>query len=100
MHFASIIKKPVVTEKSQRLELAGVYTVAISPSATKIDVRKTFETLYGVKVEKVNIIKVREKFRNTKTGIHAKRKESVKALVTLADGARIADLQKFAYKVK
>lgn len=100
MQLASIIKKPVVTEKSQRLELSGVYTVVIDPSATKVDVRKAFETLYAVKVEKVNIIKTREKFRSTKTGIHAKRKESVKALVTLAGDARINDLQKIAYKVK
>lgn len=95
MSVFSIIKKPVVTEKSQKAELAGVYTVIIDQSATKIDVRNAFETLYGVEVEKVNIIKVRRKIRVAgRGGAAVKRKEQVKALVTLAKGSRLADFQK------
>lgn len=63
MSVFSIIKKPVVTEKSQIAELSGVYTVLVDNSATKVDVRSAFETLYNVEVEKVNIIKVRRKIR-------------------------------------
>ncbi|HBA44530.1 TPA: 50S ribosomal protein L23 [Patescibacteria group bacterium] len=39
----------------------------VDPSATKVDIKNTFKRLYGVTVEAVNIIKTREKFRNTKT---------------------------------
>lgn len=98
MSLYTIIKRPVVTEKSQRLELEGVYTVVISPEATKVDVRIAFERLYGVQVEKVNMITTREKFRNSKHGVQVKRKSRLKALVTLKKGQRIADLQKLTIK--
>lgn len=98
MSLFTIIKKPVITEKSQRLELDGVYTVIVSQEATKVDVRTAFERLYGVKVEKVNMITTREKFRNSKHGTQVKRKSRLKALVTLVKGQRIADLQKIVIK--
>lgn len=98
MSLYTIIKRPVITEKSQRLELDGVYTVVVSPEATKVDVRIAFERLYGVQVEKVNMITTREKFRNSKHGVQVKRKSRLKALVTLKKGQRIADLQKVAIK--
>ena len=99
MSVFSIIKKPVVTEKSQKAELSGVYTVLIDSSATKVDVRSAFETLYAVEVEKVNIIKVRRKIRVAgKGGVAVKRKEQVKALVTLKKGSRLNDFQKIVDK--
>ncbi len=95
MSLYSIIKKPVVSEKSQVLEFAGVYTVIVDTKATKVDVRSAFERLYGVKVESVNIIKTRPKFKNGgKAGIVAKRGIEKKALVKLAEGSRLADFQK------
>ncbi len=99
MSVYSILKKPVITEKSQRLELRGVYTLIVDDRATKVDVRSAVEKLYNVKVDKVNMIRTRAKFRvNGKHGVQIKRKESSKALVTLADNARIADLQKISVK--
>jgi large subunit ribosomal protein L23 len=94
MNLYSIIKNPVVSEKSQTLELSGVYTVIVDDNATKIDVRTAFERLYGVEVAAVNIIKVREKFKSGKRGSQVKRHEQKKALVRLAPGSKIADLQK------
>jgi large subunit ribosomal protein L23 len=90
----NVIQKIVVTNKSTNAELRGVYTCVIDPRATKIDVKKTFETLYGVKVEKVNIIKTREKFHNTRKGVAMKRSPMTKAMVTLAGNDRIVDFQK------
>lgn len=98
MSLYTTIKKPIITEKSQRLELEGVYTVMVSPESTKVDVRTAFERLYNVTVEKVNIVNTREKFRNSKHGVQVKRKSRLKALVTLKKGQRIADLQKIATK--
>ena len=98
MSVYTIIKRPVVTEKSRRLELEGAYTVVVSPESTKVDVRTAFERLYGVQVEKVNMITTREKFRNSKHGVQVKRKSRLKAIVTLKKGQRIADLQKIIIK--
>jgi large subunit ribosomal protein L23 len=83
MSLYTIIKRPVVTEKSQKLELEGVYTVMVTSESTKVDVRTAFERLYGVHVEKVNMITTREKFRNSKHGVQVKRKSRLKAMVTL-----------------
>lgn len=98
MSLFEIIKKPVITEKSQRLELDGVYTVFVQRSTTKVDVRTAFERLYGVEVTKVNMINTREKFRNSKHGVQVKRKSRLKALVTLKKGQKINDLQKIIIK--
>jgi large subunit ribosomal protein L23 len=94
MSVYSIIKKPIVTEKTQRLELQGTYTMLVDPRATKVDIRKSFERLYGVTVESVNTVRIREKFHATKRGILPKRKLATKALVTLAKGQKINDLLK------
>ena len=99
MSIFSVIKKPLVTEKTQMLETKGVYTLIVSDRATKIDVRTAVERLYGVKVAKVNVINTRTKVRvNGKRGAQVKRKETTKMLVTLKDGARIADFQKIITK--
>lgn len=99
MSVYSVIKQPVITEKSQLLELSGKYTLFVDDRATKVDVRSAIETLYGVKVEKVNIIKTRAKVRSAgRRGVQIKRKERTKAIVTLAGKDRIADFQKISTK--
>ncbi len=95
MSIFNIIKNPVISEKSQRLEMNGVYTLIVDDRATKVDVRSAVERLYGVKVSKVNVINTRSKVRmNGRKGAQIKRKEKTKMLVTLAGNARIADFQK------
>jgi large subunit ribosomal protein L23 len=98
MKLFGVIKKPLVTEKTQRLELAGTYTMVINDRATKTDVAHAIESLYGVEVAKVNIIKTRNKFHNTSRGAQLKRRSITKALITLKDGKRIADLLKLKIK--
>ena len=60
MKFAQdIVLAPVITENS----MAGIadkkYTFKVATDATKIDVAKAVEELFGVKVAKVNTISVR-----------------------------------------
>ncbi len=58
-----IILRPVVTEKS----MAGIgnkkYTFRVANSATKIDIARALEELFGVKVAKVNTLHVRGRLR-------------------------------------
>ncbi len=98
MELFKIIKKPVITEKSQRYELSWVYTMEVNSLATKVDIRNAFEKLYWVDVESVNIIKTREKYRNTRTWIALRRKPTTKALIKLANGQKVADLMKLKIK--
>lgn len=88
---ASVITRFVSTNKSVALELKGVYTCVVDPRATKIDIKHAFTTLYGVRVEKVNITQMREKQHNTKLGVQTKRTPYTKAVVTLKSPERIHD---------
>ena len=59
-----IIIKPVITEKS----MTGVasekkYTFKVAKKATKIDIAKAVEEIFGVKVTKVNTVSVRGRLR-------------------------------------
>ena len=57
----SILKRPLVTEKSSNLGAYNQYAFEVSPSANKIQIKKAIETYYHVKPLKVNIVKVRGK---------------------------------------
>jgi large subunit ribosomal protein L23 len=89
----NIIKKFVVTNKSTDGEIRGVYTCMIDSSATKIDVKNAFRTLYGVEVDKVNLLYTRPKFHNTRKGIARRQGIEKKAMVTLKNGQRIANFE-------
>lgn len=89
----SVIQRFVVTNKSTDAEVNGVYTCIVHPSATKIDVKNAFKTIYGVEVAQVNVSHTREKFHNTKFGITRKRASEKKVMVTLANGQKIANFE-------
>lgn len=89
-----ILKKPVITEKSEKLiEENNIYTFEVNPKATKVDIKNAIEEMYDVKVEKVNTIKLgggKKEMKYTNKGVvHQKRKIVKKALITLVDGDEI-----------
>lgn len=94
MNAHEVIRKPVITEKSAKLEEQKVYTFWINPKATKIDVKMAIRTIYGADVQMVRLVKAAEKIRALRKGSYNKRKESLKAYVTLRDRAKL-DLNKF-----
>ncbi|MBR5975232.1 MAG: 50S ribosomal protein L23 [Clostridiales bacterium] len=51
-----IIIKPVISEKSSYDTAIGKYTFQVARTATKTDVRKAAEQLFGVKVVSVNTV--------------------------------------------
>lgn len=58
---SDIILKPIITEDSmERLE-NGKYTFKVAKDATKVEIAKAVETLFDVKVAKVNTICVKGK---------------------------------------
>ncbi len=54
-----IILAPVVTERSMTGFAEKKYTFKVANDATKIDIARACEELFGVKVEKVNTVNVR-----------------------------------------
>ena len=58
-----IILAPVITEESMMGTAVKKYTFKVAKDATKVDIKKAVETLFGVEVAKVNTINVRGQFR-------------------------------------
>ena len=58
-----IILAPVITEESMMGTADKKYTFKVAKDATKIDIAKAVEEVFGVKVSKVNTLKIRGKFR-------------------------------------
>lgn len=92
----SVLKRPVITEKSVKKEEQNVYTFIIDNNSNKIEVKQALNVLYGVKVADVNIVPVRKKIRMIgKSKIYTKRKAQKKAFVTLKKGEKL-DVLKFS----
>jgi large subunit ribosomal protein L23 len=61
MHAGEIVLAPVVSEKSYAGTADGLYTFKVHQDAHKTQVRQAVEELFGVKVARVNIVKVQPK---------------------------------------
>ncbi|MDH4148415.1 MAG: 50S ribosomal protein L23 [Acidimicrobiia bacterium] len=85
-----IIVRPVVSEKSYGLTDDSVYTFVVHPSASKPEIRSAIESIFDVKVTKVNTLNRKGKRkRNRRTGHFGVRPDSKRAIVTLAEGQTI-----------
>ena len=85
----SILKRPIITEKTQGLNTKNKYTFEVGRDANKISITAAIEKMYGVTVEKVNTITQigKKKSRMTKTKISSGRTSTYKkAIVTLKEG--------------
>ncbi len=88
MKFAQdIIIKPVISEKSMDMTADKKYTFKVAKNATKPEIAKAVEELFGVKVAKVNTISMKRKPKRLRysTGYTAAWK---KAIVTLTAGSK------------
>lgn len=82
-----IILAPIITEASMTGTPLKKYTFKVAPSATKIDIARAAEELFGVKVAKVNTMHVRGRYR--RQGAHAGyTSSSKKAIVTLTPDSK------------
>lgn len=80
-----IIVRPIITEKSYENQANGKYTFEVHVNATKIDIKRAVEELFGVKVKKVNTLRYDGK--NKRVGVHqGKTKAWKKAIVAIETG--------------
>ena len=87
--FYALVRRPIVTEKSTSMQsLRNQFTFEVARSANKIEVKKAIETLFSVKVVKVNIVGVPSKQKRT-FGRAGQTKPWKKAVVTLRAGDSI-----------
>ena len=77
-----IIIKPVITEQSMEATEEKKYVFQVAIDANKIEIKKAIEEIFGVKVEKVNTIRMDGKEK--RMGVHIGRRASwKKAMVKL-----------------
>jgi large subunit ribosomal protein L23 len=83
-----ILLAPVVSEKSYGLLDENKYTFNVHPLANKTQIKIAVEQVFNVKVTSVNTINRVGKTKRTRTGL-GKRKDTKRAIVSLAEGHRI-----------
>ena len=83
-----IIKKPITTEKSTILQQFNQYSFIVSKTSKSYEIKKAIETIFKVKVSKVNTSILRGKGKTFK-GQYGFRKDTKKAIVTLDEGNTI-----------
>jgi len=79
-----IIRSPIVSEKSSLLSSYRKYVFKVHMDATKAQVKRAIETIFKVKVAKVNMITVKGKTKVFR-GIKGVQNDVKKAIVTLED---------------
>jgi large subunit ribosomal protein L23 len=87
----SVIKHPIITEKSMNDAGKGKYTFRVFTTAGKKDIKRTIEKTFKVNVTKVTTVTI--KGRSQKTGtrrIEATKQPFKKATVTLKEGQKIS----------
>ncbi len=88
MKFAhDVIRKPIITERSMEGISDNKYVFEVAPGAGKIEIKKAVEEVFGVKVAKVNTIKIPGKWK--RMGVYrGKRPDIKKAVVTLTPDSK------------
>ena len=83
-----VIRRPVITEKAMKGSEHNQVVFQVALDATKPEIKKAVEAVFGVKVKAVNTLRQAGKqkvFRGRK-GV---RSETKKAIITLAEGQSI-----------
>jgi large subunit ribosomal protein L23 len=89
MEHAQVIIKPLLSEKSTRLQhTRNTYTFLVSTVATKPQIKAAVEALYNVKVEDVRTVVRKGKPKRSKYR-EVVRSDTKRALVSLAGESKI-----------
>jgi large subunit ribosomal protein L23 len=84
-----IIKRPLITEKTNiQKEVANQVTFEVDRRANRIEIKRTIETVFKVKVAGVRTMQIKGKTKRRGRFV-GKRRDWKKAIVTLMPGERI-----------
>ena len=85
----SLIKSPLVTEKSTRDSVYRKYAFWVEKTSNKIDIKRAIEKIYNVKVKKVSSAVIKGKTKRVKWNQPGKTTSWKKAIITLKEGYEI-----------
>ncbi len=90
LHLYDIIRRPVITEKTDRLaDELNQYVFEVHPRANKAMVKKAVEEIFGVDVLRVRIINMPAKISRRWRRPYVRVKAWKKAIVTVAPDQKI-----------
>lgn len=92
-YLAQVLKKILMTEKTSRIQAYSQYTFEVLTDATKRDIKRAVEWLFGVHVKKVGIVNSKSRIKKNFRGKISKVKAVKKAYVSLQQG-EIIDAEK------
>ncbi len=85
----SVLRKPIITEKSQLLQKQGKYTFEVALTANKIEIAKDVAKMYNVTVADVTTMRQIGKTKSKMTGSRmssGRTSTYKKAIVSLKEG--------------
>ena len=83
MNAYDIIIKPVITEQSMESVADKKYVFQVAVNANKTEIKAAVEEIFGVKVSKVNTVRMQGKMKRTGAYPMGRRSAYKKAVVTL-----------------
>ena len=87
MNSYDIIIKPILSEKSFSGIQMKRYTFKVAKDATKVDIKRAVEEVFGVEVAKVNAVSVKGKVKR-RGATSGKRPDYKKAIVQLTENSK------------
>ena len=84
----NVLRAPLISEKTARLQESNQYVFEVAQGATKADVKAAVEQLFNVQVEAVNVLNIKGKTKafRQRTGTRGTKR---KAYVRLGEGQSI-----------
>ena len=83
MNAYDIIKRPVITEQSMENVADKKYVFMVDINANKTEIKAAVEEVFGVKVAKINTVRMQGKVKRTGAYPAGRRPAYKKAIVTL-----------------
>ena len=92
MNVYDIIRRPVITEQSMENVADKKYVFEVDINANKTEIKAAVETVFGVKVAKVNTVRMQGKVKRTGAYPAGRRSAYKKAIVTLTADSKTIEL--------
>ena len=92
MNAYDVILRPVITEQSMDSVADKKYVFIVDINSNKTEIKEAVETAFGVKVAKVNTIRMQGKVKRMGAQPAGKRADYKKAVVTLTADSKTIEL--------
>lgn len=90
LHLYDVIRRPLITEKSNILaDELNQYVFEVAPEANKVQIKEAIEVIFDKKVKKVNTVIMPAKRGRRGRKTYMRSKQYKKAIVTLVEGDKI-----------